>query len=1331
MLQATVTDMNGNAVANVPVTFTVTGSTVNGANDYTASTMFSNGQSSDTVTTDSQGMAVVPLSLTLTPSSGSSSLSAQEIDPNAATLVNYSVTANGVTSNNSVGFATFQPGTVTVANASSNVISPATTESTDWMYPYGNANQTVAGNYATANEVSPSGTLDQSLNVTTGYALTVPEQTSDSNQSGAKTIPLSGGVNSLQPNETNVYTDATGKMAIPGDVNYATLNFSSLGLSTGSIATVYFVPTGGAAPTTVKSSTQGVTSLNGTTITSWPLASDASTGLAATLPDSGPQVWAKSFIATSSNLSDSNFGVQIPTNGASGTVYVVLQTPGQIDPVADSGYSLSSIVMNYASTSGSASFVNVPLSSDVTWSQVPMQYTNWQPLNSGDVSALQNTSVFTQSTQGMDTSAWTYQYEVPVYPQVGDAVIQALANGVVQKEWNAATTNNGSNQNQLVVNSTSNEITGLVPVTSNATTTTPSTDTLTQSDGVATINATQTGPQEIEGTLSLTNFPQNLVNSLASTVYASAQWTPLPSTTAVAGSTIANNQYALTGQDVTVTATVEDVNGNPVETAGIPVTFTVNTSSSVSVTPSGQQSQTLTNGVSAAASAYKGLNTYVVPTNTNGTATLTLSSAVASASVVQATANVDGTNYQVALSTPAGALNDSSGLTAINFGQVSMDYVPENGDSSFTPEMNPIASSSVVVNNGQNFGLLPSVTWPSESTIEVSPITATGKQIAYGATNGTPFVNGLPFDVTTASGSVGTVNQTQTTATTNTTSAGLTQWTALSTKAGQETIDVNPSTTSSSWSQLALEHSLTSTPVVDAGTGLPSGVNSLTIPVQWTPGVASASVSVPSTNAAVGTTVPIYVSVMDAEGNPISGATVNFGLTTSTGGSASLSATSATTNSNGMASVTLSGGVNSETDQVTITATQDGASIPVAGQTTDQVNINWSTVATTFSPTTVIPNLVSSPNTITLTFTGAVDASSLNPGEFTVSSSGQTYTVQSAQVSSTNADQVILTLASNSPALPSSGFSVSMSPYTDSNGIQYQVSNNNDQTVAANTAVNYSGTGDLTSGGSYTVAGSGAQTVNLGTASDETGSYTIYAPNASSLTLSGNAADVTIDAPNAAVTNYATISGTLTLADPVSFTNGTSGVVGILTDTQSSGLMITNDGSSGSIGSVVIAPTSGKPAVTLEGSYLPLITVEDAVALTVPSGTSVANSSGSSITVNGGELSTSTVATAGSVSATNSTVILPSSQVNPGSSFNVTGVIEDAFGNPIPNATVVVSFGGSGGSSTSVTTDSTGNYSATLSTTASSVTGPVSVVASSGGTSGTTISTSSDVVNLY
>lgn len=143
MLQATVTDMNGNAVANVPVTFTVTGSTVNGANDYTASTMFSNGQSSDTVTTDSQGMAVVPLSLTLTPSSGSSSLSAQEIDPNAATLVNYSVTANGVTSNNSVGFATFQPGTVTVANASSNVISPATTESTDWMYPYGNANQTV------------------------------------------------------------------------------------------------------------------------------------------------------------------------------------------------------------------------------------------------------------------------------------------------------------------------------------------------------------------------------------------------------------------------------------------------------------------------------------------------------------------------------------------------------------------------------------------------------------------------------------------------------------------------------------------------------------------------------------------------------------------------------------------------------------------------------------------------------------------------------------------------------------------------------------------------------------------------------------------------------------------------------------------------------------------------------------------------------------------------------------------------------------------------------------------------------------------------------------
>ncbi|MCI0183403.1 beta strand repeat-containing protein [Sulfoacidibacillus ferrooxidans] len=103
----------------------------------------------------------------------------------------------------------------------------------------------------------------------------------------------------------------------------------------------------------------------------------------------------------------------------------------------------------------------------------------------------------------------------------------------------------------------------------------------------------------------------------------------------------------------------------------------------------------------------------------------------------------------------------------------------------------------------------------------------------------------------------------------------------------------------------------------------------------------------------------------------------------------------------------------------------------------------------------------------------------------------------------------------------------------------------------------------------------------------------------------------------------------------------------------------------------------------------------------------------------------------GAPSANKSTVILPSSKVNPGSSFNVTGVIEDAFGNPIPNATVVVSFGGSGGSSTSVTTDSTGNYSATLSTSSTSITGPVSVVASSGGASGTTISTSSDVVNLY
>ena len=1203
-LQATVTDSTGNPMANTSVTFTISNSGIsmyNGNTDYTPTATLGNNQSSDTVTTNANGVASVPLNLNLTVNAGGKTgLANQQIDVNAATYVPYTVTANGQSISSYVGFATFQNTGLSETNTNNPPLSPLTTATTSWLYPYGGANVTIPDQYARANEVSPTGETTQAVNVSAGYQLTLPQFTSTTTgKNGVQTIGLSGGVSNLNPNETNVYTDSSGKMQIPGNVNYATLNFANLGLSQGSAVTVYFVPTTGAAPTNVNT-TSSYLALNGTTISSWPNANP----LLALISGA----WAKTFYVSSSTpISDTNFGVQIPTNGTPGTVYVVLKTPGQINPAQDTGYELHNIVMNYgSSTNGNYTWAQPPLNANVTWSPVSMQYSSLQPLASTGQDA--NAYSVVSSTSGFN-SGWTVQYKVPLYPQVGDAIIYATdATGTVQKEWNWPTINNGSNQNVLATTLQGGVLTN---VTHGQGSTTPSSDTLTQAGGVATVNATATGPQEIQGQLDLSGLglPNGLINSLASNVYGYVQWTPLPAQSAPTASSIANNQYALAGQNVTITAQVQDVNGNPVETSGIPVKFYVATTSdgSVSVTANGS--------TSSLASGAKGSSS-TVNTNANGQATLTLSASAAAGAVVQATAASGNNTFNVALSDAAGTVNPTTGLTQINFGATSLYYVPET--SNFTPTETPSTTPSnipqVVVGSQQNFGILPQVTWPSATTISVSP-TNGGSATSYTTTNSTPIVNNLPFSVANASGSVGTVAQAQNTATTNSPATGITQWTATSTtvgaNGGAETINVAPVYTSSTWNNVGLEDPSTNAPIVDAGTGLGSGINSMAIPLTWIAGQAQATISVPSQTAYTGASVPIYVQVQDVNGNAIPNATVNFTLTTT--GSATFPETTpgtrvllaqTTTNTTGVASTTLSGGAASESDQVTVTVTA-----PTTGTTilsNGQVNINWLSAPTTqFAVTAATPNLVANPNQITLTFNDQVNASTLNPNEFVVTDGSGTYVVQSAVVNPSNADQVILTLASSNATLPSSGLiTVALQSYAPNTGVTYQVGDLYNEVASGQNAMYNVAGSDFTLTSTTTGIGNSGNIGTVTVPNSASTTYIINAPYATALTLKGGSSttNVEIYAPLASVTNNS--SGTfskLTLADPTSFTN--VGTITTLVDSQpgTTALPITNNGT------ITTTTISTSAPVTLSGSgSFGTVEIDDAsAAITVGSGATI------------------------------------------------------------------------------------------------------------------------------
>jgi hypothetical protein len=152
----------------------------------------------------------------------------------------------------------------------------------------------------------------------------------------------------------------------------------------------------------------------------------------------------KSFYNPTSNYSDSNFGVQIPTDNTPGTVYVALQTPSQIDPAADTGYTLTSITMDYGSATSPTNLAlySVPATQNVTWSQPAINWSAWQlyayPTTAGSLPP----SYLTGLESLPNWTSLTLQYKVPVYPQVGDAVIEAVNGaGTVVQVWNQPTYN--------------------------------------------------------------------------------------------------------------------------------------------------------------------------------------------------------------------------------------------------------------------------------------------------------------------------------------------------------------------------------------------------------------------------------------------------------------------------------------------------------------------------------------------------------------------------------------------------------------------------------------------------------------------------------------------------------------------------------------------------------------------------------------------------------------------------------------------------------------------------------------------------------------------------
>jgi putative cell wall-binding protein len=966
-VKAKAVDKKGNPVSGADLTFTVTGAKALNDYDYTAYASFANGQTSVTATTNKQGEVTVGLNATVFAwdywdywygnGFGKADLDtdwcwdqwknyiANQWD--AATEVSYTVAYNGtaVTKDDTVSFATLEQNQYTADSLwdmmdddfnseawnASVIVEPNTPPSlgenyhpsrTMTLYPFSQPDgQALAyGTRYAASENVSTANKDNSLRVNAPYiGLSInSSQFKEDGEFGKPTKKLTYSIGDLQPNQTDVHT--SDELVIPNNVNYATLAFKNLSLSPGSAVSVYFVPTDGNEPKGAYTSNPAAYyKINGITLSPGYINGDAT--------------WVKTFFAQPAENDDPNdyvgatplvasdFNVQIPTRLSGGKVYVVLQTPGQIEPETDKGYALESITMNYGSISEKAPFYDYAKLNDyLTWKTHELTYTNEQEMSSNEVAAL--LAADPQNNWGADPN-WKYTYKVPVYPQVGNGVVKAYDGyDEVQMAWSVPSRFGyappfQTNQNYLNLKNQA----AIMPLAIDALDRSVG-EIVSQNDGTAVIDSMQTGYTALKGELDLPYVPKDYLNTLASTYYAFAQWTPSPKapTEPVNYLEPGDQQYTMVGQRVEIEAQLTDVNGNLVETAGVPITFYVSASGDSDVTA------TWDNELPDAKVNKNTTKSFPVNTDVNGIATITISAPDVAAAIVQASA----TGYNVALSDKAGALNGSAGLTQINFGKVTLRYVPE--DTDFGSVTEDISMSKAVVGNTQNFGIKSKVEWPEQDFANVTNLKDPSGLKLYRNLAAAVAVKNIPFDVT--SSGVGNVTGVKSITSTNENAdqKGITHWTAISTKTGKQDIKVAPLKTV--WTELALEFD--DAAIVNPGVGVPTGVNTLNIPVLWMGARPYAELTTPIYSLEpTNKEVPVTVRVADANGNPKAGVDVTFTLNSDNSvfkdplDPTKPSTTVVTTVANGLATAYVVNGVKGDVDHVTISAknTVDGTTI--------------------------------------------------------------------------------------------------------------------------------------------------------------------------------------------------------------------------------------------------------------------------------------------------------------------------------------------------------------------------------------------------------------------
>ena len=664
----------------------------------------------------------------------------------------------------------------------------------------------------------------------------------------------------------------------------------------------------------------------------------------------------------------SSFGYQIPVSTTVKYIRVEVISAGQVNTGKNNGFELSKITGMYKTQTAGA-VVELQNAVKVEWAKAD------SVLYSEDKNFIADGHQ-AKLPAGVYNASHKYVYQVPTFPQVGNAIIREYdANNKLIAYYACPTVNKqfgGVAQNENVIAPagkaflvTKDEATNL-------------TGTIEAHDNYVYVNSELVGTTPIVGKVAMANASDGDKAVENAKIYTSVQWSPLPTAAAPgAAATPSTPLFALRGQTVEIEAQIVDANGNKVSQSGVSLTFKYgahDAAHAATAIAAGATLDTVNDSVKCTSA--------VTSTDYNGVAKIK----------VQA-GNVD-------------VLEDITATTAANYNVVlkvagvettKADIYWLDANLTFTP---------AVINNPEGLASTPQV----DPLQTVNPFAGETWEYAFNATGaavlGCGVLAGFRVDLSgidlnfKLNGMKDTVvmNKIASDAVTLTSKkAGLTKLVA--------SIDANGlgNNVTATATLLALGIKLECAFV---GTGATNIDKSVTLPINWkTTGLNASWVTPSNSKAQVGVNHNLFLKVTDANGYPVSGKKVDYSYKTTTG--------QVVTTSDGIAKIPVT--APGAEESIIVTATVEG----MEGQTFN-TTLNFKTAVANAGLALVqaVYN-VGTPDKIELTFNKDVDEKSVNAKEFVVEkldgagaslNPAVKYAVNAAEV---NGNKVTLTLAGN------------------------------------------------------------------------------------------------------------------------------------------------------------------------------------------------------------------------------------------------------------------------------------------------------------------------------